>query len=163
MALEDTVKKQKPAEQAPMEETEAPERERLTAEEEDDLAIAVMLAENLIDDGGLQIIQEALNSSNDPGQVIGEFLMQLVAQMSESLPQDVELSPRVFLAEGGWVEQVSDYLQEEYEVPRDVMDRAEIFIATQAQSMAAGAAQQQQAQMAAAQPPGLEGAMGGMV
>lgn len=119
----------------------------LTDDEEDDLRIAVTLAENLIDDGGYEVIEQALGSS-DPGQVIGQFLMQMVSQMAENLPEGVDLSPRIFFAYGGWVEQVSDYLQDEYDVPTDVMDRAEMFIATAAQQMAQGQQQQQQA------PPG---------
>lgn len=115
----------------------------LTDEEEDDLKIAVNLAKNLIDDGGYEVIEQALSSS-DPGQVIGQFLMQMVSQMAENLPDGVELSPRIFFAYGGWVEQISDYLQDEYDVPRKDMDRAEMFIATAAQQMAQGQAQQQQ-------------------
>lgn len=166
MALDETLAKQAQAE-AEVEEEQDPEMEQLTDEEEDDLAIMVMLSENMIDDAGIDVIDQALKSSNDPGTVIGDFLMQLVAQMSEQLPQDFNLSPRVFLVEGGWVEQISDYLQEQYNVPKDVMDRAEMYIATQSQSMANGAvAQQAQAAPAPAGAPpqaGLEGMVGGMV
>lgn len=156
MALEQQVMEQQAG---PSPEQEAPEQERLTDEEEDDLAIAVMLAENMIDDGGISIIEEALNSSSDPSQVIGQFLMQLMAQMSEQMPPEAQFSPNILFAVGGWVEQVSDYLQEQYDVPREIMDRVEIFIATQAQSMANGAVQEQ----VAPAPAGLEGAVGGMV
>lgn len=114
---------------------------QLSNEEEKDLEIAVTLAENLIDEGGWQVIDQAQQSS-DPAVVIGQFLMQLGAQLGESLP--FPISPRIMLAEGGWVEQVSDYLQEEYDVPKDVMDRAEIFIASNAQSMAQGQQGQEQ-------------------
>lgn len=161
MALEDKVKKQEA-----MEEKEAPSKELLTDEEEEDLKIAVMLSENLIDDGGWEVISQALEQSSDPGQVIGDFLMKLVMQISEQMPNEITLSPRVFLAEGGWVEQISDYLQEQYGVPQDVMDRAEIYIGTQAMSMAQGAAQQQTQsapQPAAPAAGGLESAVGGMV
>ena len=115
------------------------EQSLLSDEEERDLEISVMLAENLIDEGGWKVIQQAEQSS-DPAVVVGQFLLQLGAQLGESLP--FEISPRIMLAEGGWLEQVSDYLQEEYGVPKQVMDRAEIFIASSAQAMAQ---QQQQA------------------
>lgn len=157
MAIEQQVMEQE--QQAPVEQ-EAPTDSQLSPEEEDDLAIAVSLAQNMIDDGGVQVIQEAMQGSNAPGQVIGDFLMQLAAQMSEGMPQEASLSPRVFLAEGGWVEQISDYLQEQYDVPQDVMDEAEIYIGTQSMSMANGAVQEQPPQPAAPAPqPGLEGAM----
>lgn len=118
--------------------------EKLTDDEEDDLQIMVTLAENMIDDGGWEVIEQAEQSS-DAGQVIGQFLMQLGSQLGEMLPENMKPSPRIMFAHGGWVEQVSDYLQEEYDVPKDVMDRAEIFIATAAQQMSQGQAAQQQA------------------
>lgn len=121
--------------------------EQLTDQEERELEIMVALGENLIDEGGWQVIQQAEQSS-DPAVVIGQFLMQLGSQLGEQLPFDI--SPRIMLAEGGWLEEMSDYLQEEYDVPKDVMDRAEIFIASNAQGMA-----QQQAQQA--QPPAPAG------
>lgn len=123
----------------------------LTDDEEDDLRIAVNLAKNLIDDGGYEVIEQAMSSS-DPGQVIGQFLMQMVSQMAENLPEGVDLSPRIFFAYGGWVEQISDYLQEEYDVPKKDMDRAEMYIGSAAQQMAQGQAQQQQGAPAAPAP-----------
>lgn len=123
-----------------LEEQVAGQGEQLSGEEEQDLAIAVNMAMDLIDEGGWQVVQQA-EQSKDPAVIIGQFLMQLGSQLGEQLP--FPISPRIMLAEGGWVEQVSDYLQEEYDVPKDVMDRAEIFIATNAQQMAQ--AQQQQA------------------
>ena len=151
MALEkEVMKEQAPEQEAPVDETS------LSDEEEQDLTIAVRLAEDLIDDGGIEVINQAMNSS-DPAQVIGQFLMQLVAQMNGNLPKGIELSPRIYFAEGGWVEQVSDFLQDEYDIPRDVMDRAEIFIATAAQQMAQGQASGQQPPAGA--PPADAGAV----
>lgn len=154
MALEQEMMNQEP--QAPQE-----QGAELTPEEEEDLDIAVMLAQNIIDDGGISVIDEAVNSSKDPGQVIGQFLMQLVSQMSEQLPREVQFSPRIFLAEGGWLEEISDYLQEQYNIPQKDMDRAEIFVAASANSMAQGQAQQaaQPAPQPGAAPPMPGGAV----
>lgn len=105
----------------------------LTKEEESDLSIMVTMAEDMIDEAGWQVLQQAEQSS-DPSVVVGQFLMQLGSQLGEQLPFDI--SPRVMLAEGGWLEQISDYLQEEYGIPKEVMDRAEIYIASNAQGMA---------------------------
>ena len=137
MALEDQLQEQ----QSPQE---------MTEDQEQDLSIAVNIAKNLIDDGGWEIIEQALES-NDPGQIIGQFLMQLVAQMTENSPEEVDIDPAIYLAIGGWVEQISDYLQEEYDVPKEVMDRAEMYIGTASQQMLQGQ-QQQQAQMEQAAP-----------
>lgn len=109
--------------------------QRLSDEEEHELKIMVNIAEDMIDEGGHQVIQQALDSK-DPGVVIGQFILQLGSQLGEQLP--FEISPRIMLAEGGWVEQISDYLQEEYDVPKKVMDRAEIFVGSSAQAMSQG-------------------------
>ena len=98
------------------------------------------LSKNLIDDGGYEVIEQA-QQSKDPGVVIGQFLMQLSEQLAEKLPFDP--SPRILLAVGGWVEEISDYLQEEYNVPQKIMDRAEIYMATSAQQMAQAGPPQQ--------------------
>lgn len=135
--------------------------EGLNDEEQRDLRIGVMLAQDMIDKNGAEVIKQALSQSNDPGQVIGQFLMQLVSQLGEMLPEELQLSKKIYFARNGWVEQISDYLQEEYSVPRDVMDRAEIYIGTTAQEMAATksnpqaaqAAQQQQAAPQQEVPP----------
>lgn len=127
MALEDTIN----------------QPQTLAKEEEDQLSIILNLSKNLIDDGGFEVIEQAL-SSKDPGQIIGQFLFQMIAQMSEKLP--FEPSPNIFFAYGGWVEQISDYLQEEYGVDKAIMDRAEEYIAVAAQQMAQG-------QQVAAQSP----------
>lgn len=134
-------------EQLAPEDAEA-EGERLTDEEEQDLEIAVLLGKKLVDEGGAEVIQAAQGSS-DPSQVIGQFLVQLASQMVEQMPEEMKPSPKVFLAEGGWLEQMSDFLQEEYDVSREIMDRAEIYVASTAQQMA-----QTKQQQAAGQPAG---------
>ena len=117
---------------------------QLTDQEEEQLEVMVMLAENLIDEGGIEALDMA-KGRKDPGQVIGQFLMQLGSQLGEQLP--FEISPRIMLARGGWLEQVSDYLQDEYGFSKKDMDRAEIFVASSAKGMAQG----QQAQQATPQ------------
>lgn len=122
---------------------QAPQEERLTDAEEQDLSIAVNLAKNLIDDGGTEFL-ESTKTSKDQGEVIGQFLFQMATALKEKLSGMVELSPRIFLSVGGWVEQVSDYLQEEYGVPKDIMDRAEIYIGGTAQSVGLAEIEKQQ-------------------
>lgn len=160
MALEEEIMEQGPP--AP-EDEETENNGGLSDEEEKDLAIAVMLAENLIDDGGIEAIDSAQESKNPP-EVIGQFIMQLVSQMTEQMPREMQFSNRIWLAQGGFVEQISDYLQEEYGVPQPVMDKVEMFIAAQADAMAQGGAAQQ---AAGGQPAPQQAAMptqaGGMV
>lgn len=135
------------------EQTQEANAAALSEEEELDLSILVNLAKELIDDGGFDVVQQAVDQSNDPGQVVGQFLMQMGAQLVEQMPEDVTMSPRVLLAEGGWVEQISDYLQEQYDISKEVMDRAEIYVGTSAQELASGQQQQQQQAAAPQQAP----------
>lgn len=146
MALEDKIK----------EKDEAP-KGNLTDEEEQDLKIAVLLGEKMIDEGGIDVINQAIQESSDPSQVIGQFLMQLGSQMHESMPEDMQLSKKVFLCEGGWVEQISDFLQEEHGIKKSVMDRAEIYIASSAQQMAQGAQQTGESAVPGQQQPPMPG------
>jgi hypothetical protein len=81
--------------------------------------------------------------------VIGQFLLQMITQMVESMPDGIKLSPSILLAKNGWVEQISDYIQETIGTPKDIMDKAEIYIATIAQQKARANAQQ----AAGGQPP----------
>lgn len=140
MALEE--KMAGPAQQAPQE-------ERLSDEEEQDLEIAVLLGKKLVSEGGDEVLKAAQGSS-DPAQVIGQFLVQLGSQLAEQLPDELKPSPRVFLAAGGWLEQMSDFIQDEYDIGRDVMDRAEVYVASTGQQMA----QAQQRKAAGGAPQG---------
>jgi hypothetical protein len=107
-----------------------------SSEDEMDLKIAVLLGQKLLEEGGLDVVEKAVRGSSDPGQVIGQFLMQMGQQLHESMPDDAKLSPAIMLAPGGWVEQMSDYIQEAAGVKKDIMDKAEIYVASTAQQMA---------------------------
>lgn len=147
MALEDEIKTKEKSNKK----DKSDDREMLTDEEEQELTIIVALSKNLIDDGGIEVIQQAMGSS-DPAQVIGQFMMQLLSQLADALRNVMEFSPRIVLNEGGWVEQISDYLQEEYNIPVNIMDRAEIYIGTTAHGMAQTANAQANGQQPMAAP-----------
>lgn len=141
MALQDKAKEQMDMED---QDDQSP-KGNLSDEEETDLEIAVLIGERLLDDGGMEVIQKAIDQSRDPAQVIGQFFIQMIQQLMESLPEDVQLSPRVFLAKGGFVEQLMDYLDDEMEIDTKILDKAEIYIATTITQMGnANAAKQQQ-------------------
>jgi hypothetical protein len=126
MALEEKIVGQPPN----------PKGTPLTDEEELDLKIGVMMAEQMLNKGGFDVIETAVDQSKDPGQVIGQFIMQLGQQLMESMPDDMKLSPKILLCRGGWVEQISDYIQAEAGVKKEVMDKAEIYVASTASQMA---------------------------
>lgn len=143
MALKDEINK----------EPENTDTGKLSDAEEKDLSIMVNLAKNMIDDDGINVIKSAENSK-DQGQVIGQFLFQLGSALAEKLSGMVDISPRIMLAEGGWVEQVSDYLQQDYGIPKNVMDRAELYVGGMAQQMATSQQSGAAPQEGAAPPQG---------
>jgi hypothetical protein len=103
--------------------------ERATEENEgqpvndDDVEIAVRMAVQMLDEGGLQMIADAIDKSNDPAQVIGQILAQMIGQMAEQLRDEYDIDPRIFLAKNGWLDQILDYIEHELGYPSDFSDQ----------------------------------------
>jgi hypothetical protein len=116
-----------------------------------DLKIAVLMGMDLLDKGGFDVIEKAVDESSDPSQVIGQFILQLGQQLHEKMPDDLKFDPGIMLEEGGWVEQISDYIQAQIGVSAEIMDKAEIYVAHTATQMAQNKAAP--AAAAAAQAP----------
>lgn len=96
----------------------------MSNEEELDLEIAVKLSEKmLMEGGGIKVIADALRTSQSPSQVVGQFFAQMFAQMQESFPQGMEISPNVWLAKGGVLEQLLDFLETKLGLPKDFSDK----------------------------------------
>lgn len=139
---------------------------QLSDEEELDLEIGVAMAKKLlVEGGGLDVVKNAIGESQDAPAVIGQFFAQLFAQMQESFPQDMEISPRIYLAKGGVLEQCLDFIEEKLGLPREFSD--EVFGAVV--ETIKGAAQQPPEQAAPPQeqpvgqaPPVMPQVAGGM-
>lgn len=132
MALDPNVSQPTEA-QAP---SNQPTLESLTDEEENDLRTAVLIAERMFEEEGYSIIEQALNTSSDPAQVIGQFLIQMIKSLDENMPNNAKLSRRIWLAQGGWVEQVMDMIIEEFDLDYAIADKAEVYIGTTIAQMA---------------------------
>lgn len=108
---------------------EAEDSNVLNKEEKLDLEIAVAMAKKLISEGkGMDVIKSAVQGSQDPSSVIGQFFAQMFAQMQESFPAELEVSPRIYLAKGGVLEQLLDFIEEELGLPPEFSDQ--VFGAT---------------------------------
>lgn len=136
-----------------MEEDTEDTREGLTDQEEQDLHIAWLIAENMLEKGGIDVVLEAQNSSGNPAQVIGQFIAQLIMQIHEGLTDDLALSPRIYFSENGLVEMIGDYLEDEG-VDTEIVDDAEVTALSIMQSVAQGNSQR-------TQPAQQGGALGG--
>lgn len=133
----------------------------LTKEEETDLKIAVLLGEQLMNKGGYDVIQKALDTSSDPAQVIGQFFVQMIQKMVESFPKEMKISPRIYLCKGGWLEQIMDETIKKLHMDKRISDKAEIYVAHTAVELAkkyqqgqTGQPQQQDAQQQQQAPQG---------
>lgn len=90
----------------------------------EDVEILVRTAIKLLNDsGGMQVIKEAIDTSQDPGQVVGQFITQLIAKMGEELGQSMNVDPRAFLAKGGFLEEILDYIEQQLGLPEEFSDQ----------------------------------------
>lgn len=89
---------------------------------DEDVEIAFRMAVQMLDDGGLQMMADAIDKSNDPAQVIGQILAQMIGQMAEQLRDEYNIDPRIFLAKNGWLDQILDYIEHELNYPADFSD-----------------------------------------
>lgn len=89
---------------------------------DDDVEIAFRMAVEMLDDGGLQMMADAIDKSNDPAMVIGQILAQMIGQMAEQLRDEYNIDPRIFLAKNGWLDQVLDYIEHELNYPKNFSD-----------------------------------------
>lgn len=89
----------------------------------EDVEIAFRMAVQMMNEGGgLEVIRKAINESNDPAQVIGQFLAQIMGQLAEQLQAEVGLDPRIFLAKDGWLDLMLDYIEQELGYPEEFSD-----------------------------------------
>lgn len=90
---------------------------------QDDLEIAFRMGVQLLNDGGLDMLRKAINESTDPAVVIGQFLAQLMGQMAETLRDEVDTDPAIFLAKGGWLDMMLDYIETKLGYPEQFSDQ----------------------------------------
>jgi hypothetical protein len=120
-----------------------------------------MMGMAMLDNGGLQTIQQALQSSQDPGQVVGQFIAQMVGQLAESTQEQFGIDPAVYGEEDGFIDQILNYIETQLSLPPAFSDQVygEVLEIMKAASMG-GKQQQPQQAPAPAGPPGLDA--GGM-
>lgn len=88
-----------------------------------DLEIAVRMGIKLLNDGGIDVIRDAINKSQDPAMVIGQFLTQVIGILAEQLVKELDADPRLFLAKDGWLEEMLDYIEKKLGYPEEFSDQ----------------------------------------
>lgn len=90
----------------------------------DHVEVAVRLGVKMLrDGGGLQIISKAINESKDPALVIGQFLAQLVGKLAEQLRDQFNIDPGLFVANGGFLDHILDYIEKQLKLPEEFSDQ----------------------------------------
>lgn len=126
----------------------------------DDVEIVTRLGIQLLSKGGaMKQIQEALQSSKDPAQVIGTFIAQMMAQILEQVSSEVDIDPRAFLANGGFLDTILNYIEKKLGLPEEFSDQIynqvlEVIKAAATNPQQAGAGQPQQGAPASQTAPG---------
>lgn len=89
---------------------------------DDDVELAFRMAVEMLDQGGMKVIEDAINQSSDPAMVVGQFLAQLIGQLAEQLRDEFDIDPKIFLAKNGWLDLVLDYIETQLGYPEDFSD-----------------------------------------
>lgn len=90
---------------------------------DEDVEIAVRMAVQMLDSGGLKMMSDAIDQSNDPAMVIGQILAQMIGQLAEELNKEYDIDPRIFLAKNGWLDTILDYIEHELNYPENFSDQ----------------------------------------
>lgn len=121
--------------------------------------------------GGLDTLSKAIQQSQDPAQVVGQFMVQLIGSMLDQLKEQIDLDPRVFLVPDGFVDNILDFLEDQLSLPSEFSDQVEAEVLEMVKALAQGEQQPQQQQgpgldqagMAQQAPPQPQGpGLGGM-
>lgn len=102
---------------------EGTENDQNTVSDEDVEIVTRMGIKLLMDGGAIKQIEQAIRQSEDPGQVVGQFLAQLIAQLAEQLQGQIDLDPRVFLAKGGFLENILNFIEDQLGLPEEFSDQ----------------------------------------
>lgn len=89
---------------------------------DDDVELAFRMTVEMLDEGGMQVIRDAIDKSNDPAMVIGQFLAQIMGQLAEQLRDEYEIDPKIFLAKNGWLDAVLDFIETDLGYPDSFSD-----------------------------------------
>lgn len=101
--------------------------------------------------GGLDTLGKAVQQSQDPAQVVGQFLVQLIGSMLDQLKEQIDLDPRVFLVPDGFVDNILDFLEDQLSLPEEFSDQVEAEVLEMIKALAQGEQRPQQQQ-----GPGVE-------
>ena len=90
----------------------------------EDVELAVNLGLKLLNEGGgLKLIEQAINQSQDPAQVVGQFLAQIIAKLAEQMRDNYNIDPGIFLAKDGFLDYILNYIEKKLGYPEEFSDQ----------------------------------------
>lgn len=90
----------------------------------DDVELAVNLGIKLLNEGGgIKLIEQAINQSKDPAQVIGQFLTQIIAKLAEQTRDGYGIDPGIYLAKDGFLDYILNYIERKLGYPEEFSDQ----------------------------------------
>lgn len=90
----------------------------------DDVEMAVRLGIKLMKEGGgLELLSKAINESQDPARVVGQFLGQLMAKLAEVVRDKYGIDPGIFLAKNGWLDTTLNWIESQLGYPEEFSDK----------------------------------------
>jgi hypothetical protein len=116
-----------------------------------DAKLVSMMGMAMLDKGGLQTIEQALNTSQDPVQVVAQFVAQMAGRLAEYTAKEMGIDPAVYAKPNGFLDQILNYIEKKLGLPEEFSDQ--VYGET-LEVMKAAAASPQQAGPAQAGPPG---------
>lgn len=107
---------------------------------DEDLAeYSYLLGVELLEDGGgMELLQKAVQQSGDPVEVIAQFIVQMVAQLTEVLAQETNFDPRVMLVRGGFVDSITDYIVQKLNLGEESIQMIEDEVLEMVKALAQG-------------------------
>lgn len=88
-----------------------------------DKELVSMMGMAMLDNGGLDTIKAALGSSEDPGQVVGQFIAQMVGQLAQMTEEQMGIDPAVYGESDGFLDQILNYIEVELKLPPEFSDQ----------------------------------------
>jgi hypothetical protein len=122
-----------------------------------DAKLVSMMGLAMLDKGGMKTIEQALASSQDPGQVVAQFVAQMAGRLAEYTATEMGINPGVYAQPHGFVDQVLGHIERKLGLPKEFSDSVygETMEVMKAAAMSPEQAQQgQQPQQQAAPAPG---------
>lgn len=89
----------------------------------EDVKVALDIVLQMLDKGGLKVIRDAINKSQDPAMVIGQMLAQIFGTVAEQAEKEYAIPPGVFLAKNGVLDHALNYIEKKLGYPEDFSDQ----------------------------------------